>query len=143
MTRPVFSGNALWAGAAIVAAIVFLALFTAPNQTPPDDDDDPWTGRWLINGQSAQDTEYSGSLTIRRAATGYELQWLVTGDISLGEGTVNGRRLQATWHSTSTITAEATGTASYIIDADGKLQGTRSIDGVDGFGTEAGEPAGG
>ena len=136
------SRNALLAGAAIVVSIVVLAFFTAPNQSTPDDDGDPWTGRWLINGQSAQDTEYSGSLTIRRAPIGYELQWLVTGDISLGEGRLIGNRLEATWQSTSTIAEEATGTASYLIDAGGALQGTRTIDGVDGVGIEEGEAAG-
>jgi hypothetical protein len=129
------------AGVAVAASIVVLAFFTAPNQSTPDDDGDPWTGRWLINGQSAQDTEYSGSLTIRRAAIGYELQWLVTGDISLGEGRLVAGRLEVTWRSTSTIAEEATGRASYLIDARGGLQGTRTIDGVDGVGTEAGEPA--
>ncbi|MDH3540065.1 MAG: hypothetical protein OEP52_08730 [Acidimicrobiia bacterium] len=123
-------------------SIVLLALFTAPNQPTPDGDGDPWTGRWLINGQSAQDTEYSGSLTIRRATIGYELQWLVTGDISLGEGKLVDGRLEATWKSTSTIAAEATGTAVYVIDEGGGLRGTRTIDGVDGVGTEEGEPAG-
>lgn len=129
------------AGAAIVASIVVLAFFTAPNQSTPDDDGDPWTGRWLINGQSAQDTEYSGSLTIRQATIGYDLQWLVTGDISLGEGRLVGSRLEATWRSTSTIAEEATGAANFTIDSDGNLHGTRTIDGVDGVGTEEGEPA--
>jgi len=142
VTRPLVSRNALIAGVAIVASIVALALFTAPNPTAPDDDGDPWTGRWLINGQSAQDTEYSGSLTIRRSSNGYELQWLVTGDISLGEGRVVGQRLEATWRSTSAISGEAIGTATYALDADGTLSGSRTIDGVDGAGTEEGEPAG-
>ena len=142
MTRPLVSRNALIAGAVIIASVVVLALFTAPNPTAPDDDGDPWTGRWLINGQSAQDTEYSGSLTIRRSPNGYDLQWLVTGDISLGEGRVVGQRLEATWRSTSAISGETTGTATYTLDADGALTGTRTIDGVDGEGTEAGDPAG-
>ncbi|MBT8164837.1 MAG: hypothetical protein HKO63_10440 [Acidimicrobiia bacterium] len=142
MTRPLVSRNALIAGVVIVASIVALAFFTAPNPTAPDDDGDPWTGRWLINGQSAQDTEYSGSLTIRRTSNGYDLQWLVTGDIALGEGRVVGSRLEASWRSTSAISGEATGSAVYTVDADGSIIGSRTIDGVDGEGTEEGEPAG-
>ena len=142
MTRPLVSRNALITGAVIVASVVALALFTAPNPTAPDDDGDPWTGRWLINGQSAQDTEYSGSLTIRRTSNGYELQWLVTSDIALGEGRLVGNRLEATWRSTSTISNEATGTATFTLDADGSVSGSRTIDGVDGVGTEDGDPAG-
>ncbi len=142
MTRPLISRSALITGAAIVASILALAFFTAPNASTPDNDGDPWTGRWLINGTSAQDTEYSGSLTIRRSANGYDLQWLVTGDIALGEGRVIGQRLEATWQSTSTISGEATGTATYLLDSDGMVEGTRTIDGFDGVGTEEGEPAG-
>ena len=141
MTRPLFSRNSLLTGGAIVAFVVALALFTAPNPSAPDDDGDPWTGRWLINGVSAQDTEYSGSLTVRPSPTGYELQWLVTGDIALGEGRLVGSRLEAVWHSTSAIGGEATGTASYVMDGDGALTGTRNIDGVTGAGREEGEPA--
>ena len=142
MTRPRISRNALVAGAVIVVSVVALALFTAPNPAAPDDDGDPWTGRWLINGTSAQDTEYSGSLTIRRATNGYDLQWLVTGDIALGEGRVVGQRLEADWQSTSAISGEAAGRASYLLGADGTLEGSRTINGVDGVGTEVGDPAG-
>ncbi len=141
MTRPLISRNTLIAGAAVVAFVVALALFIAPNPSTPDDDGDPWTGRWLINGLSAQDTEYSGSLTILQTSQGYELQWLVTGDIALGEGRLVGSRLEATWRSTSAISGEATGTASYVIDPDGVLRGSRTIDGVPGAGTEEGDPA--
>ena len=119
-----------------------LALFTAPNPSTPADDGDPWTGRWLINGLSAQDTEYSGSLTILRSGDGYDLQWLVTGDIALGTGRVQNGRLEATWRSTSAIGGETTGAATFVLGADGALAGERTIDGVSGMGTEEGEPAG-
>lgn len=130
------------AAAGIGALIVALAFFTAPNQVPADDDGDPWTGRWLINGVSAQDTEYSGSLTIVDSGIAYELQWLVTGDIAVGTGRLIGDRLEATWRSTSSIGGEAVGTATYRLSADGAIAGTRTIDGVAGAGSEEGEPAG-
>lgn len=141
MTRPFVSRNGVIAAIVIGAAIVALAFFTAPNQSNPDDDGDPWTGRWLINGLSAQDTEYSGSLTIRPASSGYELQWLVTGDIAVGTGRLVGNRLEATWESTSAIGGRRSGTASYFLEADGSITGTRLIDGIPGSGTEEGEPA--
>jgi hypothetical protein len=141
VTRPFISRNGLIAGAVIVTVIVALAFFTAPNRSNPDDDSDPWTGRWLINGVSAQDTEYSGSLTILGVPGGYELQWLVTGDIALGTGRLVGNRLEATWESTAAVTGRRTGTATFLLGADGTITGTRVIDGVTGTGSEEGEPA--
>ena len=141
MTRRIISRNGVIAAVVTVAVVVMLAFLMAPNTSSVDDDGDPWTGRWLINGVSAQDTEYSGSLTILRSGAGYELQWLVTGDIALGEGRIVGNRLESTWASTAAIGGEATGTASFFLEADGTISGSRSIDGVDGSGSESGEPA--
>lgn len=141
MTRPLISRRGLVAAAGIGALIVALAFFTAPNRVPADDDGDPWTGRWLINGVSAQDTEYSGSLTIMASGSGYDLQWLVTGDIAVGSGRLSGDRLEATWRSTSAIGGEATGAATYLLAPNGTIAGTRTIDGVAGAGREEGEPA--
>jgi hypothetical protein len=141
VTRPFISRNGVIAGVGVVVVIVALAFFTAPNRSKPVDDGDPWTGRWLINGVSAQDTEYSGSLTILGVPGGYELQWLVTGDIALGQGRLVGDRLEVTWESTAAITGRQTGSASYFLEADGTISGTRSIAGVAGTGSEKGEPA--
>ena len=141
MTRRVVSRNGVVAAIVIGAAVMALAFFTAPNQSNPDDDGDPWTGRWLINGLSAQATEYSGSLSILPAPGGYELQWLVTGDIAVGTGRVIGNRLEAIWESTSAIGGRQSGAATYFLEVNGTISGTRSIDGVPGTGSEEGEPA--
>ena len=141
MNRPLVTRNGVIAGVVIVLVIVALAFFTAPNRANPDDDGDPWTGRWLINGLSAQDTEYSGSLSILGGPGEYELQWLVTGDIAVGEGRLVGNRLEVSWRSTAAIGGTASGTANYFLEADGTISGTRTIDGVPGEGSEEGDPA--
>jgi hypothetical protein len=65
------------------------------------------------------------------------LQWILTGSIQEGEGVVSGDQLAVTWHSLEGERGTtATGTARYTIKEDGSFAGTRSVDGLDGFGTE-------
>ena len=66
----------------VLVVVAVLALMIAPNPAPADSDGDPFTGRWLVNGVDAQDVEYSGSLIISRATSGYELEWIVTGSVT-------------------------------------------------------------
>lgn len=125
-----------------MAGVVVLAFSIAPNPKEPVDDGDPFTGRWLLNGVDALDVEYSGTLTIVAAGDGYELHWLVTGGIRVGTGTGRGGRLVAGWSATRGLDPERGGTAVYLVDADGTLRGTTTIDGVSGSGTEEGFAAG-
>jgi hypothetical protein len=123
----------------IVLGVVILAWFTAPNPARQDDDTDPFTGRWLVNGEDPFGTEYSGSLTIQAESGAYRLDWIVSGALLSGTGRTSGDRLEADW--SGTIAGEAVdGTATYRVDGE-LIEGTLQIVGLDGTGRESGELA--
>lgn len=126
--------------AAVVAFVVLLAFMIAPNPADPDDDGDPFTGQWLVNGVTAQEVEYSGTLSIVADGAEYELQWLITGAFETGRGSVDNGVLEAVWSSATGIGPDQTGTARYTLDDRGHLLGVRTIDGIAGSGTEEGFP---
>jgi len=122
----------------LAAFAVVLGLFITPTPAELDNDGDPFTGRWLVNGVDPIGEEYSGALTITSvSADEYTLQWIVTGSTLEGTGELDGDRLIAVWQVVSGF--ERTGRAEYEI-VDGLLAGILSIDGVEGVGTEEGFP---
>lgn len=123
----------------IVLAVVILAWVTSPNPGSPDDDGDPFTGRWLINGEDPFGTEYSGSLTIAAVDGSYRLDWIITGALLEGTGRQASGELQVEWSGTIAGQAVA-GTATYTVDGEA-IEGVLSIDGVEGLGEESGELA--
>ena len=122
---------------ALVAFAVLLGLFITPDPADVDDDDDPFTGTWLVNGIDPRGEEYSGTLSILRDADSYALQWIVTGSVLEGDGVREGNMLEATWRAVNR--GERTGTATYRITETG-LAGTLTLDGWDGTGTEEAFP---
>lgn len=96
------------------------------------------TGTYVVNGIDPTGTEYSGTVVI--AATDdpdrVAIEWIVTGAVQLGEGTITGDTLDVTWTTLSGSRPDAAGTARYEILPDGRLVGTRTIAGVDTPGTE-------
>lgn len=119
--------------------VILLAWFTSPNPAHQDEDADPFTGRWLVNGEDPFGTEYSGSLTIQVDGGAYRLDWIVSGALLSGSGRVTGDRLEADW-SGSIAGDDVAGAATYRVDGD-VIEGTLRIDGVSGSGRETGEPA--
>lgn len=99
-------------------------------------------GSYALNAFDPTGTEYGGTLTITKGdqPNEYKMQWLVSGGIHEGTGTLEGNQLTATWHSFSETDAPLTGTASYTVTVNGELYGTRSIDGLDTAGTETAYP---
>ena len=95
-------------------------------------------GTYTVNGVDPVGIEYSGTVVIDETDTPstYTVQWIVTGAISEGVGTLTGDRFEVTWTSVASPRGESSGTAGYTVDDDGNLTGTRTIDGVDGVGTE-------
>jgi hypothetical protein len=95
-------------------------------------------GTYTVNGVDPVGIEYSGTVVIDGTDTAgtYTVQWIVTGAISEGVGTLAGDRFDVTWTSVTTPRGDTSGTASYTVDNEGNLVGTRTIDGVDGVGTE-------
>lgn len=130
------SARALWAIGILVFVAVF-AWFTAPNPAPISNSDDPFVGRWLVNGVDAFGSEYSGSLTIRDADDGYLLEWIITGALVSGSGELEGGVLVAEWKSLAPG-REAQGRAEYRLEGD-QLIGVVSPDGVADKGRETGE----
>ena len=121
----------------LLAFVAVFAWYTAPNPEPIVDASDPFVGRWLVNGVDSFGAEYSGSLTIQKDGDPYRLDWIITGSIVSGTGTVTDGVLSAEWESNADG-RQAVGTAEYSVDAD-MLVGTVRADGVEGAGTETGE----
>ena len=140
MRRPLITRTSILVALGIVAVVVALAFAIAPNPSNRVDDGDPFTGDWLVNGVDALDVEYSGTLTITSDGDRYELQWLVTGGIRTGTGSVRNGQLVAGWVQSGGLIEDRGGAARYIVDADGTLRGTTTVDGFDGTGTEEGFP---
>lgn len=99
-------------------------------------------GSYALNGFDPSGEEYGGTLSIAAGTqpNEYKLQWLVTGAVHEGEGTLAGNQLTITWHSLSTTDANLTGTGAYTVTVNGELYGTRSIDGMENSGKETAYP---
>ena len=139
-TSPLPSGENLpWIG--VVVFVLILAWFTAPNPIDTSNPDDPFVGRWLINGSDPFGTEYSGSLDIQRAGDGYVLEWIITGALVSGTGVRDGDELAAEWRRFGGDIV-VTGTARYRVDEAGELVGTIRVPDRAENGHEQGERVG-
>lgn len=99
-------------------------------------------GSYAINANDPTGEQYGGTLTITEGEqpNEYSLQWLISGGIHIGTGTLAGNQLAVTWHSVSGTDQNVSGIANYTVTVNGELYGTRSIDGVDAPGTETAYP---
>lgn len=95
-------------------------------------------GTYVVNGVDPVGVEYSGTVTITPDGEQFAVQWLVTGGIQQGSGSIVGDRFVVDWTSSQPGRdgEVSTGTADYVIAADGSLSGERFIDGVSESGTE-------
>ena len=64
------------------------------------------------------------------------MEWIITGAIIRGEGTVSGNSISVEWETITSPQGTSTGTADYEILDDGSLNGTLRVDGLDQVGTE-------
>ena len=99
-------------------------------------------GSFALNATDPTGEQYGGTLTIFAgdAANEYKMQWLVSGDIQEGVGTLAGNQLTFTWKSISETDQYLTGHGVYTVTVNGELYGERYIDGVDGPGIESAYP---
>ncbi|MEZ5340063.1 MAG: hypothetical protein R2706_01050 [Acidimicrobiales bacterium] len=134
----------------LIAVGAFLAMlyFTAlPGDLAINEGDDGagLAGTYTVNGLGPTGIEYSGTVVIvaADAPMTYDLQWIVTGAIDAGTGTLSGDTLEVVWESVATSGDPLMGTAEYVVNADnGHLVGTRGVDTIDGVSTEEFFPEG-
>lgn len=100
------------------------------------DSGDGIVGTYVVNGVDPLGIEYSGTVMIREAGTGYAVQWLITGSIQEGTGTLVGNRFVVDWRTVTVARGPSSGTAEYVVGDDGVLRGERTVVGVDQVGTE-------
>lgn len=101
------------------------------------DDGEGIVGTYVVNGVDPGGTEYSGTVTIRDGGDGtFDIQWLVTGSIQHGVGRLIGDHLVVEWETITDPRGISTGSADYVVGADGILRGERFVDGVAEGGTE-------
>lgn len=124
---------------------VFVALLIAACSTPGSQISATpgLPGVYVVNGFDPLGNEYSGTVSIEETGAGsVHIEWVITGAILEGDGFVRGDSLEVTWDSVQTPRGESSGTASYVIESDGRLVGTRTVAGVPGEGTEEIFPSG-
>ena len=94
-------------------------------------------GTYVVNGFDPSEVEYSGTVTIVERSDGdYDIEWIVTGTIQRGTGTLVNDRFTVDWVTVTSPRGESSGTAVYVVGDDGVRRGTRTVDGVDEPGTE-------
>ncbi|MFM8321303.1 MAG: hypothetical protein ACKOC5_10340 [Chloroflexota bacterium] len=99
-------------------------------------------GDYVINGFDPTGIEYGGRLRISAGAQPgqYLLQWIISGDLQEGVGTLDGNRLTVEWRSTIGMGRQGQGTAAYTVTRAGELYGERQVDGYTAPGTETAYP---
>lgn len=131
----------------LLLALTLTACF--PRRTPaplgadaPIDNVPVIVGEYALNAADATGERYGGSLfvTAGRQANEYNLQWLVSGDIQEGIGTLEGNLLTFTWQSIEGTDQYLSGYGSYTVTVNGELYGERYVDGVEEPGTESAYP---
>jgi hypothetical protein len=100
-------------------------------------------GNYVLNGVDPEGNEYGGVLTILPGAEAgrYDLQWVVTGSIQEGTGTLDGNRLRLDWRSSpGDPTRHTRGSGTYTVTTQRELYGTRSVNGAGGLAAEKAFP---
>ncbi|HRW39588.1 MAG: hypothetical protein KDB04_09975 [Acidimicrobiales bacterium] len=122
---------------ALATALAALVLGAVPACTLPGsqvEDGHGLAGTYTLNGTDLDGSEFSGTVVITgtdEPAT-YEVRWLVTEALLEGTATRSGDEVDVTWHATAGSSSDARGTGRYEIDGDGNLDGSRTVDGLDG-----------
>jgi len=99
-------------------------------------------GSYVVNGFDPMGAEYGGLLEITPSESDneYALEWIITGSVQSGTGTLEGNKLHVNWQTVEGMGPGAQGQATYTVTEKGILDGTRSILGQDRVGTELAYP---
>ncbi len=132
-------GRSLWA---TLTLALLVAVATTGCAFPEEGFDGQLEGTYYVNGFDHQGTEYGGQLTITTTAEPdvYDMQWIITGSIQTGTGTVDGDQLLVEWDALEGFDTSSRGSAVYDISAEGELRGDRTVAGQEGVGTEEAFP---
>lgn len=105
---------------------------------PEESFDGTLAGDYFVNGVDQQGTEYSGRLTVTATDDPdvYDMQWIITGSVQAGTGTLDGHQLRVEWHAIEGYDASSHGDAVYEITSEGELHGERTVAGATGTATE-------
>jgi hypothetical protein len=125
-------------GLAVIGFLVMLYSCALPGALPAGLEGDGLAGTYTVNGIDPTGVEYGGTavLTATDDPGTYGIEWIVTGGIHDGTGVLAGDQLTVTWSTLQSAGGTGAGTGRYTLTDDGRLVGTRSIDGVDEPGTE-------
>ena len=136
--------------AIFILSIFVLVLTACSTKEPPSitaEDASPDAvpelgGTYSLNGIDPLGEAYGGLLTIEAGANPgeYQMQWIVTGAIQGGTGTVVGNQLQAEWSNLEGAETDVRGVVLYTITTKGELYGIRTAHGFEGEGTERAFP---
>jgi hypothetical protein len=85
------------------------------------------SGEYSVTGTNPDGSTYSGTLTMTKSATGYDLVWRIGSATQTGSGTIEGNRLKAKWNGNTVL---------YLITPDGRLSGVWAVKGRPGQGKE-------
>lgn len=127
---------------AAMTIALMLTMLVGACAFPEEAFDGSLEGTYYVNGFDQQGVEYGGHLTITTTASPntYEMQWIITGSVQEGMGTVSGDQLLVEWDAIEGYDASSHGTAVYEIASDGELNGERIVAGEEGVGTEEALP---
>ncbi len=99
-------------------------------------------GSYAVNAIDPTGEQYGGTLTITNGdqPNEYKFQWLISGGIQEGAGTLEGNQLIFTWNSLAGTDQVVSGVGEYTVTVNGELHGTRTINGVETPGEETAYP---
>ncbi|MGI9643128.1 MAG: hypothetical protein ACR2N9_10120 [Acidimicrobiia bacterium] len=112
------------------AAIAALLMLTLSLQACAFVDNDTTTGggiegTYYVNGVDPGGRDYGGQLIITKTASNtYDMDWIITGSIQTGTGTLSGDVIEAEWETVEGL-RNSSGSARYEVQADGSLIGER------------------
>jgi hypothetical protein len=131
----------------LLLALTLTACFPRRKPAPlgadaPADNVPGIVGSFALNANDPTGERYGGTLTIFAgdAPGEYKMQWLVSGDIQEGKGTLSGNQLAFTWRSVSGTDQNLSGYGNYTVTVNGELYGERYIVGVAEPGVESAYP---
>ena len=127
---------------AAITLATLLAFTTAGCAFPEEGYDGDLEGTYYLNGIDRDGTEYSGTLTITATEDPdvYDMQWIVTGSIQTGIGTVTAGEISIEWTAMEGFDEASRGSGQYTISSDGGLAGERTVSGQTGVAEEEAFP---